>query len=162
MSIKLSEIKVLAKRSEAVNKKFIVWLKKKHPKDLDIKVSDIHDKVFENINCLDCANCCKSISPIITDKDIERIAKHLKLRPSVVTEKYLHLDNDGDYVYNDTPCPFLDKDNYCKIYDVRPKSCSEYPHTNQSKFINLLNITVKNTFYCPAVYEIMEILKKEY
>jgi len=161
VSIRLSELQALAKRSETENKKFIVRLKKKRPKDIDIKVSAIHEKVFQNINCLDCANCCKSISPIITDKDIERISKYLKLRPSVFTEKYLHLDNDNDYVYNDTPCPFLDKENYCMIYSVRPKACSEYPHTDQSKFINLLNITVKNTYYCPAVYEIVERLKKE-
>jgi hypothetical protein len=161
VSIRLSELQALAKRSETENKKFIVRLKKKRPKDIDIKVSAIHEKVFQNINCLDCANCCKSISPIITDKDIERISKYLKLRPSVFTEKYLHLDNDNDYVYNDTPCPFLDKGNYCMIYSVRPKACSEYPHTDKSKFINLLNITVKNTYYCPAVYEIVERLKKE-
>jgi Fe-S-cluster containining protein len=158
----LIELLQLAKYSEADNKKFFARLKKNVPKDLDIVVANIHDEVFQTINCLDCANCCKSISPIMTNKDIERIAKFLKLRPSVFTEKYLHVDEDGDYVFNLTPCPFLDNENYCKVYDVRPKACSEYPHTNRRHFVQIINLTLKNTFICPAAYEVVERLKENY
>lgn len=160
MKIRISELPDLAKRSEAANNKFFTRLKKKQPNNLDVVVKKIHDKVFQNIDCLECANCCKSISPIITDKDIERIAKFLKVRPSSLTEKHLNLDEDNDYVFNTAPCHFLDESNYCKIYDVRPKACSEYPHTSQSKFINRLSLTIKNSYHCPAVFSIFEQFKE--
>jgi len=99
---------------------------------------------------------------MITDKDIDRIARFLKLRPSVFTERYLHIDDEGDYVFNTSPCPFLDSDNYCKIYVVRPKACAEYPHTDRKRFVQILGITLKNTFICPAVYEVVERLKEYY
>ena len=162
MKIKISSLPQLAMHSEAVNKKFFARLKKNHPKELDLAVQEIHEKVFPEINCLDCANCCKSISPIITDRDIEKIAKFLKIRPAIFTEKFLHIDSDGDFVFNDTPCPFLNNDNYCSIYIVRPKACSDYPHTNRRHFIQLLDITLKNTFICPAAYEVVEILKERF
>ena len=162
MTVKINELTQSAKLAEKGSKKLLARLKKNTPNNLDIKVKEYHEKVFMDIDCLDCANCCKSISPMITDKDIERIAKYLKLRPSVLTEKYLHLDEDGDYVFNSQPCPFLGSDNYCKVYDVRPKACSEYPHTDRKRFVQILDLTLKNTFICPAAYEVVEKLKENY
>lgn len=162
MEIKLTDLSQSAKNAEADNRKFFARLKKNTPNDLDITVKDFHEEVFKHINCLDCANCCKSISPMITDKDIERMAKFLRVRPSVLTEKYLHLDEDRDYVFNSSPCPFLDSDNYCKVYDVRPKACSEYPHTDRKRFVQILDVTLKNTFICPAAFEVVEKLKENY
>jgi Fe-S-cluster containining protein len=52
-------------------------------------------------------------------------------------------------------------DNECLIYDVRPKACSEYPHTNRKKFIQIANLTLNNTEVCPAVYDIVEKLKQK-
>jgi Fe-S-cluster containining protein len=150
------------KNKESENKKFLEKLKRTRPRDLDDVVHTIHTDIFQKTDCLTCANCCKSISPMITDKDIERIAKHLKMRPSLFTEKYLHLDQENDYVFNSAPCPFLMKDNYCSIYDVRPKACREYPHTDSKNFYKLLYLTLKNTLVCPAVFEIVEELKKKY
>jgi uncharacterized protein len=156
----ISELYQSAKRSEAANKKIFANLKKKHPKNLDTIVQEIHNKVFSTIDCLECANCCKCISPIIRDKDIERISKHLKIRPSEFTEKYLVLDKDNDYVFRSQPCPCLMPDNYCMIYDTRPKACAEYPHTSQPNFISRLDLTIRNSLYCPAVTEIIDELKK--
>ena len=144
------------------NKKFARQLKKKKPKDLDQHTHIAHDDAFEKIDCLDCANCCKSISPIITDKDIQRIAKHLKVKPSKFVDEYLNLDEDGDYVYKEQPCPFLAPDNYCFIYNVRPKACAEYPHTDRKKFVQLLDLSVKNTLICPAVESVFKDLKTHY
>ena len=152
----------LAKKVELESKKAMARLKKNKPKDLDSIAKESHDFVFESINCLECANCCKTISPMITDKDIARIAKHLKIRPSVFTEKYLHLDNENDYVFNETPCPFLGSDNYCSIYEARPKACAEYPHTDRKHFIQILDLTLKNSYVCPAAYEVVEMLKGKY
>ncbi len=75
--------------------------------------------------------------------------------------EYIARDEDDFYVLKSAPCSFLDEDdNSCTIYHVRPKACSEYPHTNRKKFINITDLTIANTEICPAVYSIVEELKK--
>jgi uncharacterized protein len=122
---------------------------------------EFHEQAFEEVDCLSCANCCKTTSPIFYQKDIERLAKHLKMRPTAFIEKYLHIDEDNDYVLNVAPCPFLDSENYCTVYEARPTACREYPHTDRKRFYQLLDLTLKNTFICPAAYKVMEGLKKK-
>ena len=123
---------------------------------LDGVIHELHDRAFEKIDCLLCANCCKTTGPLLTQKDIERIAKHFKIKPGAFVEKYLRIDEDGDYVFKSMPCPFLGEDNYCSIYDVRPKACREYPHTNRKNQQGILKLTQKNALICPAVAWIFE------
>ncbi|MFO7842273.1 MAG: YkgJ family cysteine cluster protein [Bacteroidales bacterium] len=160
----INEIKNRARDLWQENKIFFARLKKKKTKKLDNVVHELHEEVFQEIDCLDCANCCKSISPTLYDKDIERLSKHLKIKPSQFVAEYLYLDDEGDYVFKQTPCPFLLPDNYCLVYESRPKACREYPHTDRSRFYQLLNLTLKNSLICPAVFELIERLKqrKEY
>ena len=101
----------------------------------------------------------RHLNPLFTDKDIIRISKYLGLRPADFTYKYLRIDEDGDYVLQSLPCAFLAQDNYCSIYDVRPKACREFPHTNRIKQYQLLKLTQKNVEVCPGVYDIVEKLK---
>ena len=125
-------------------------------------MQDLHDAAFEEIDCLSCANCCKTTSPIITEKDISRIAKSLKMKEFQFIENYLDRDDDAFMVFKSAPCPFLDlTDNSCFIYDARPKACREYPHTDRRRFIQLADLTLKNTEICPAVFKIIESLKKK-
>ena len=149
-----------AKEQRKVNQKYFARLKKKTPKNLDNVVHQIHDEVFEKTDCLSCANCCKTTSPIFTEKDIQRISKHLRMKEVQFIKQYLRRDEDDFYVLQEAPCTFLMGDNTCLIYDVRPKACSEYPHTNRRKFIQLAELTQKNIEVCPAVFDIVEELKK--
>jgi Fe-S-cluster containining protein len=96
---------------------------------------------------------------LFTRKDIERIAQYLKMKPGDFTEKYLRIDEDQDYVLQKTPCAFLKEDNYCSIYDVRPKACREYPHTDMQQMQTKLKITYLNATICPAVADILEKIK---
>jgi Fe-S-cluster containining protein len=158
----LDELPKLAKDAFKENKKFFQKLKKKTPKNLDYIVQELHDETFKKIDCLTCANCCKTTSPIFTEKDIKRISKHFRMKEVQFIEQYLERDKDDFMVLKQAPCIFLDEsDNTCSIYDVRPKACSEYPHTNRRKFIQLTNLTLKNTEICPAVYSIVEAMKEK-
>ena len=134
-------------------------LKRTKPKNLDNAVHLLHNKAFEEIDCLTCANCCKTTSPAFYEKDIDRLAKHLKIKPSEFIDTYLTIDEDGDYVLTSAPCPFLDHENYCMVYESRPTACREYPHTNRKRFYQVLDLSFKNTEICPAVADIMEKLK---
>ncbi|NRB50952.1 MAG: YkgJ family cysteine cluster protein [Saprospiraceae bacterium] len=157
-----AQIKARAKDERKANKKFFSRLARQKPKSLDQTVSQLHDEVFEEIDCLVCANCCKTTSPIFIDKDIDRIARHLGQRPATFVEQYLHLDEDGDYVLNESPCAFLGEDNYCSIYEVRPRACREYPHTDRKNFHQILDLTLKNTAVCPAVFEVVKRLREAF
>ncbi|MBN8704193.1 MAG: YkgJ family cysteine cluster protein [Bacteroidetes bacterium] len=145
-----------AKKNKAEIKKFLDKLKKQNPRNLDYVCNELHDKAFETIDCLQCANCCKTTGPLLLDKDIEKLAKHFKQKPSQFSENYLHVDEDGDYVFKQLPCPFLGTDNYCSVYKDRPNACSDYPHTQQRKMINKLAITYHNTMICPAVADVVK------
>jgi len=143
-------------------KKFFERLRKQAPKDLDQVCNQLHEKAFENIDCLQCANCCRSTGPLLLQKDVERAAKSLKMRPAAFAEKYLRTDEDGDNVFKNMPCPFLGSDNYCSIYHDRPNACREFPHTQQRDILQKLKITAKNALICPAVAKITEELKEKY
>lgn len=149
-----------AKDKHKENKKFFAKLQKRPPKHLDIQMKDLHKEEFARTNCLDCANCCKTTGPLFTDKDIERISKYFKLKPVQFIETYLRVDEDNDFVLQSVPCTFLGGDNYCSIYEVRPKACREYPHTDRKDFHKISKITIENTFICPAAFNIVEEMKK--
>ena len=156
----LNNLPKLAKDKHKENKTFFTKLKKKPPKQLDYLMQDLHEEEFERTDCLECANCCKTTGPLFTDKDIERIAKYLKLKPQQFVAQYLMLDEDNDHVLQQLPCTFLDAENYCMIYDVRPKACREFPHTDRKKFQQISNLTLKNVAVCPAAFNIVENMKK--
>lgn len=162
MKLDLERYKEMSLNKAKENKAFLTRLRKKKPKDLDAVTHDAHVDAFEKIDCLECANCCKSISPIIIDRDIDKIARHLKMKRPEVMDQYFVQDEDNDYVFKETPCPFLMPDNYCMIYEARPRACKEYPHTDRKRFYQILNLTYKNTFVCPAVNEVVETLKDTY
>ena len=156
----INSLPKLAKDRHNENKKFFAKLKKKPPKNLDYVMQDLHEKEFNRTDCLECANCCKTTGPLFTPKDIERIAKYCRLKPQQFIDTYLRVDEDNDYVLQSVPCTFLGADNYCSIYDVRPKACSEFPHTDRKKFQQISNLTLKNITICPAAYNIVEEMKK--
>lgn len=141
------------------NKRNLQKLKKMKPSELNKLFQELHNEAFSEIDCLNCANCCSSISPAVVDNDIVRISRNMKIKPSQVVERYMILDHEKDYVMNVTPCPFLLSDNYCSIYDSRPLACKGYPHTDHKKMHSILNLTLKNTEICPAVCYIFEKLR---
>lgn len=148
--------------AEKARPSFLEYYKKNKKRlgKMDTIVRQLHDDVSERIDCLSCANCCRSLGPAIYDKDIERMAKALRMKPSEVVSSYLRIDEDGDYVFKSMPCPFLMPDNYCSIYDARPKACREYPHTDRKNFEQIYKLTVTNTATCPIAYEVLSELIK--
>ena len=150
----------LALQKQKEHRKFLATLKKKAPKNLDKIVQEVHTEVFREIDCTKCANCCKVLGPLFTEADISRIAKHFRMRLPVFEDMYLRVDEDNDKVFKSMPCPFLGEDNLCSIYDVRPKACREFPHTDRKKIHQINHLTIQNTLICPAVYLFVEKLQE--
>jgi hypothetical protein len=153
--VKYADILEKGKKIEEQSAKFFKNNKLKGKK-LDEAFHSEHEKAFREIDCLSCANCCKTTSPVFRDVDIKRIAKGLKTSEKQFITSYLHMDEDDDYVLNSAPCTFLDLEtNKCTIYDLRPLACREYPHTNRKNMHQILALTQKNLDVCPAVVMIV-------
>ena len=161
MNTILNNLPKEAKDRHIENKKYFDKLKKKTPKNLDYVMQDLHDAEFKKTDCLKCANCCKTTGPLFTDADIERVSKYLRQKPQQFIGQYLRIDEDKDYVLQSVPCAFLDNENACMIYDVRPKACREFPHTDRKKFQQITDLTLNNVAICPAAFNIVEEMKKK-
>lgn len=158
MDLKSYQDSAVIKHKEQLG--FLKKLKEKKPKSLDSIAKQAHHNAFNQINCLECANCCKTTGPLFTEKDIDRIAKLLRLSPQQFIAKYLVKDEDNDWILQTLPCPFLGEDNYCTIYESRPKACKEFPHTDRRKLYQINHLTIKNTKICPAAYLVVEEIKQ--
>lgn len=155
--INLNELKNKAREKNKGN----ALLLKKYSSKIPIRhLLEAHEAAFSEIDCLKCANCCKSLGPRFKTPDITRISNKLKIKEADFIEKYLKVDEDGDYVARSLPCPFLDQENYCLIYEDRPGDCRKYPYTDSDVFFKRPKTTLANAAYCPAVFTVLEMLKK--
>ena len=158
VAAQLETLPARAAQRAASHRKFFKKLKRRVPPNLDRLMMELHEAEFSRTDCLQCANCCKTTGPLFTSQDIDRLARLFRIKPGVFMETYLRQDEDGDWVLQELPCPFLGADNYCSVYEVRPKACREYPHTDRRKFHQISAITLKNTAVCPAAFNIVEAM----
>jgi len=157
-SINLENFRKTAEDHRKMYKNFLSRVDKK---EVLRALPELHEKAFAEINCLQCAHCCKTYSPRFKTPDIKRISKKLKLRESELIEKYLRLDEDGDYVTRTSPCPFLGTDNHCSIYEDRPSDCRRFPYSDEDVFFKRPALTLKNSEFCPIVVSVLEGLLKK-
>ena len=150
------EILALAKTNFKSNQQQLKKWNKSKPKDLDQRFHTAHQKEFAKRDCLQCANCCKTTSPIFRQPDIRRMAKALRMKESQLVAQYLKRDEDDDYVHQSSPCFNLLPDNSCAVYEDRPLACREYPHTDRKNMYQIMDLTAQNTLICPAVASIVE------
>jgi Fe-S-cluster containining protein len=120
---------------------------------------ELHTEAFSKISCLDCAGCCTGYSPRFKTPDIKRISKHLRMKEGAFIEKFLRIDEEGDFVLQSLPCPFLGQGNACTIYEDRPSDCRRFPYTDEDVFFKRPAITLKNSEFCPAVYYVLERMR---
>lgn len=138
--------------------KYLKRLEKTNPKGLDNLTEELNAEVWQEIDCLTCANCCKKMTPTFTSKDIRRIAKHLNMRPKDFKTRWLKYDKkDGDWTNVNQPCQFLDiTTNMCSIYEVRPDDCAGFPHLTKKRFVEYAHVHQQNISYCPATFKMVE------
>lgn len=155
-----SQLKVTLQNWEKISgdhqKLYKNFLEKAGKKEVLRAIPELHEKAFNDIDCMQCAHCCKRYSPRFKQPDIKRISKALQLEESVLIEKYLRIDEDGDYVTHSVPCPFLGNDNRCSIYEDRPSDCKRFPYTDEDIILKRPRLTLKNSTFCPIVVSVME------
>lgn len=124
-------------------------------------IEEIENAVWQTTDCLNCANCCKVMSPTYTPADIARISKFLGMSPRDFKNKWLYYDKKNkDWMNISRPCQFLDlTTNKCKVYAVRPADCAGFPHLAKRPYKDYFYIHKQNIEYCPATYSMIEKLK---
>jgi Fe-S-cluster containining protein len=144
------------KKSAERQKLYKQYLQRAKKNDVLKQLPQLHEEAFSRIDCMQCANCCKNYSPRFKTPDVKCISKHLRMRESDFIEKYLNVDEEGDFVVKSLPCPFLGADNYCTIYDERPSDCRRFPYTDEDVIIKRQALTLKNSTFCPITYYVLE------
>lgn len=160
MDLPLEHYLQLAQDKWQENKKLAKRLKKTPPKDLDATCQELTEEAFGYINCLDCGNCCRSLGPRLTERDIDRLAGHLRIKPAQFVHQYIREDEDKDYIFNRMPCPFILDDNFCTVYGKRPRACRDFPHTDRKRVHQIMDVLLKNTLICPIAYQVFQGLKE--
>ncbi len=158
------DLKKFAKKAQKKKKPLIGFLKKLDkvvPEDFQTLVAEVDKKVWDDVDCLACANCCKTMTPTYTRKDIKRIATHFGMTPKEFKAKWLYQEEGSkDWMNTSTPCQFLGKDNKCSIYEIRPDDCAEFPHHNKKPFDDYNDTFIQNVHRCPATFKLVDGLKK--
>lgn len=140
-------------------RRFLTRVENNPPKDLDAQADAIDKEVWQETDCLACANCCRTMTPTYTFKDLQRISKHLDMTIRQFKEKWLYKDRNGDWLNVSTPCQFLDKKtNMCSIYEIRPADCAGFPHLNKKKMTDYMHVHKQNVQHCPATFKMVEKL----
>lgn len=160
-SINLRNFKRKVEKNKRRLRLVLSKVEKKAPLHLDQLAEKIDKEVWQEVNCLSCANCCKVMTPTFTVQDIKRISAHLGQTPKEFKDQWLVKDKNQDWTNKINPCQFLDlKTNMCKIYEIRPTDCSGFPHLAKKKMVDYIHVHKQNIEYCPATYAMVEKLEK--
>jgi Fe-S-cluster containining protein len=154
-------------RNRAYQKKkslaaFLKKIAKKPPTDLLKKVKAANNEVWQEVSCLACANCCKTMTPTWKESEIKKVAAFVGMDYDAYYKKYIKIDEDnGDLVNQNTPCQHLNlKNNMCKVYEVRPHDCKHFPHFIRKDFTDQTQVYTENLHRCPATLLLIEKLEK--
>lgn len=157
MSVNLRSFKQMIRYRKQKLKRFLSILENHPPGGLDKLAASVDKHIWKEIDCITCANCCKTMSPTYTNKDIKRISGHLNISAKEFKAKWLLKDKEGDWLNRSTPCQFLDMGtNLCKIYEVRPVDCIGFPHFTKKKMVDYIHVHKQNVDHCPATLKMLE------
>lgn len=137
-------------------------INRKAPRNIQSFAKKANDTVWKDLDCLECANCCKAMTPTYTNTDMKRIAAFLKISVDDMKRRWLRKERGtGDWINKTTPCQFLDmKTNMCSIYEVRPADCAGFPHLSKRKFVDYVHIHKQNVSECPATFKMITTMNE--
>lgn len=158
MLVNLRSFKQKVRHHQKSFKRYLGRIEKNPPRNLDTIAEIIDAEVWREVDCLSCANCCKTMTPTFTTKDIKRISAHFEMTQQEFKTKWLKFDKkDGDWVNKKQPCQFLDLGtNMCSIYEVRPADCAGFPYLKKKKMVDYIHVHQQNVELCPATFKMVE------
>jgi Fe-S-cluster containining protein len=159
----LVQIKLLGEKKRDENSRFRRFLKSRDHSDRILR--RIAEGIEEQIDCTQCANCCKVATVQLSERDVERLAKYLRISQEKFLAEYtLESEEEGRILRRDdrTGCVFLDG-RTCTVYDARPDTCQRFPHLvrGAGSIASRMWQFVDRAVYCPIVYNSLEAFKEE-
>jgi uncharacterized protein len=154
----LRAFKQKARQNKRKFRTFLTKLEKTPPRGLDKLTAPMEKEVWQQTDCLACANCCKTMTPTFNAIDLKRISAHFGMTIDEFKTKYLRKERggDGDWLNKTEPCQFLNlEDNKCSIYEIRPADCAGFPHLGK-KIKDYVHVHKQNIEYCPATFRMVE------
>ena len=120
------------------------------------------EEVEDQIDCRKCAECCRVTEVQITERDVEKLARFLKISEKRFVEEHTGTGEDGEVILKRTAsgCEFLDG-NDCTVYEARPANCERFPHLlrGSGSLLSRMWEFADRATYCPIVYNWMEAVK---
>jgi Fe-S-cluster containining protein len=159
----LVQIKRLGEKKRDENSRFRVHLKTHDYNEKRFR--RIAEGIEEQIDCTVCANCCRVATVEVTERDIERLAKSLRITRQKFVAEYTVVndkDNTTDLRRTETGCIFL-SGNDCTVYEDRPAICRDFPHVvrGEGRTHTRMWQFIDRACYCPIVYNTLEAYKEE-
>ncbi|HLY17374.1 MAG TPA: YkgJ family cysteine cluster protein [Bryobacteraceae bacterium] len=159
----LVQIRLLGEKKRPENERFRRYLKTYDHSDRILR--RVAEGIEEQIDCTQCANCCRVATVKLSERDVARMARHLRLAPAVFVERYTTESQDEGTILRrteETGCVFLDG-NTCTVYDARPDICQRFPHLvrGNGSIASRMWQFVDRACYCPIVYNGLEAFKQE-
>jgi Fe-S-cluster containining protein len=125
----------------------------------------IAEGIEEQIDCTQCANCCRVATAVVTERDVDRLARHFRVKPERIFADYVVESEEEGHILRrreNGECVFLEG-NLCTDYESRPETCQRYPHLvrgSGSIDSRMWSMTDRATI-CPIVYNTLEAFKVE-
>src|SRR5437868_11923141 len=85
-----------ARKNKRSLRRFLTKMEKQPSRHLSTYTALAEPSVWKEVDCLHCANCCKTMTPTFTPADIKRISAHLGQTADEFKEKYLYKERGGD------------------------------------------------------------------
>jgi len=159
----LVQIRLLGEKKRGENERLRRHMKSHDHSDRILR--RVAEEVEEQIDCTVCANCCKVATAQINERDVERLARHLRISCDHFLAEYAMDGGDEGPILKRSAehgCVFLDSTT-CTVYDERPDSCRRFPHVvrGQGSLASRMWQFIDRACYCPIVYNTLEAFKKE-
>jgi Fe-S-cluster containining protein len=157
-AVNLRVFKKKANENKRGFRAFLSKMERNQPRRLNVLTEKLEKEVWGEVDCLTCANCCKTMTPTFTAADMKRISAHFGQTVDEFKAKWLRKERkkDGDWMNKVEPCQFLNlTDNKCSIYEIRPADCAGFPHLTKS-MKDYVHVHKQNIEYCPATYKLVE------
>ena len=158
----LVQIKRLGEKQREENQRFRAWLKRHNFVERRFKA--IAEEVEESIDCTACANCCRVATTQISERDAERLSRHLGMKVSEFLRDYtVELPDEGRILKRSPDgCVFLDG-SVCSVYEMRPDTCRLFPHLikGNGSLLSRMWHMPDRAVYCPIVFNALEQFKVE-
>ena len=159
----LVQIRLLGEKKRPENERFRRHMKSRDHSDRILR--RIAEGIEEQIDCTQCANCCKVATAKVSERDVERLARYLRIKPALFLAEYTTEDAEEGTILRRTEshgCVFLDGTT-CTVYDARPETCQRFPHMvrGTGSIASRMWQFIDRACYCPIVYNSLEAFKEE-